>query len=104
MDLLGLGDPARLDGEGIALTIAASAAVCAAILALIAAGSVRGWGERLGFVALAILSVGAAVGFWRVSSEVTVAFVVWGCLGALLVLIALRVWDRLRRGPDDEPG
>jgi hypothetical protein len=100
MDVLALTESTtRLAGEGTALTIAASAAFCGTILSLIAAGSVKVWGERLGFIALAVSSLGAAIGFWRISSEVTAALFIFGALGAVVVLCALAAWDRLRPGP-----
>jgi hypothetical protein len=89
------GDPTQLAGEGTALTIAASAAFCGAILGLIAAGAAKQWGARLGFLGLMTTSAGMAVGFWRVSEDVTGAFIVFGGAGSFAVLLLVAAWDRL---------
>jgi hypothetical protein len=98
-------DPTDFADDTTALTIAASATFCGSLLAVLAAATTPEWGGRLGFLALAISSFGAFIGFAHVSRDVSIGNAIGIAIGGvILVLVVLALVNRLRSPRGDAAG
>lgn len=96
--------PATVAGENVVLFVAGTVGLAGLLLGLIAVVAVRAqrpYAWDLGFAALLLGSIAATGGFWKISGETGLIFLIVALLLVVIVWGGLAVWYRWVKPPAD---